>query len=164
MGEKAFWDVQQRVHRDLASWDAVYANRPRFDLAAIETYPPAEEPEDPLNGPRKVIKIGAIILGVGLGTEALGLIFFLASGGTTAGASGTFYSLFLVLGVTVGPILLVGGLLTLIVGAIMYGIRSSTRSAPKDPTAAPLTDRPAGSDKEPPPEPPLEPNRGPDQL
>jgi hypothetical protein len=136
MGEKAFWEFQQRVHRDLKAWDVIYVSRPRVDLVALAEYAEQKEPpENPrLKSPKTVLKVGGIILGVGFGTAALGGIAYLIGSalGTASSAQGVFYGVALVLGVTVGPALVVGGLVTLIVGGIMYAVRANQAPEPED--------------------------------
>jgi len=122
-GEQAFWDFHQRSQRHVAAWDDVYAQRPRVDLVAIDqTYPELDEhPEDPTAGAVKVQRVGGYLFGIGLGTTALGGIFYLISlgGPSVSGFAGPA----IVLGITIGPALIVGGLVVLLVGSIMYGVK-----------------------------------------
>jgi hypothetical protein len=153
-GEQAFWDFQQRTARYVATWDRTYANRPRIDLASLETnYPPMEPPrEDPTASPKRLMKIGGILMGAGLGTAALGGICYLI------GASSTSLSGFdipaLILGVTVGPGLLVAGLIVLIIGGVWYAVRKPDEDAQKAEDAHLLDSRP-------PTPPPADPNQQP---
>lgn len=127
-GEQAFWELHERSKRHVAAWDTVYAARPRVDLVALEeTYPePEEHPEDPLAPGRTVMRVGGYLLGIGLGTAALGGIFYLAAA-ASAGGSG-FAVPAVILGITIGPALIVGGLIVLLIGSIMY----STKKQPDD--------------------------------
>jgi hypothetical protein len=167
MGEKAFWEFQQRAQRDVAAWDVIYLKRPRPDLVALAAYP--EEPPAPpentrLRAPKTVMKVGGIILGVGAGTELLGgLAYLLAqSSAMGSGAYGTFNAIALVLGVTVGPALIIGGLITLIVGGIMYAVRSNQpaeteqpdQPQPTEPPGQPEQVQPFDANPPPPPPPP----------
>jgi len=114
-GEKAFWDFQRRSVQAVAQWDRIYAARPSQDLAALdEIYPPPREPT-PEEKAEHTINAGLIVMGIGAGSLLLGGIAYLIS---TAGASGFGY-VAAVLGVTIGPLLLIAGLIVLIVGAVM---------------------------------------------
>jgi hypothetical protein len=165
MGEKAFWEFQQRAQRDIAAWDVIYLKRPRPDLLALAAYPEekAEPPENPrLKAPKTVLKVGGIILGVGAGTELLGgLAYLLAQSATSASSAyGTFNAIAVVLGVTVGPALIIGGLITLIVGGIMYAVRSNQQPEPEappegqPPPGQPEQQQPFDANPPPPPPPP----------
>jgi hypothetical protein len=114
LGEKAYWELQGRARDAIAQWDVAYTGRPRLYLAALEgTYPANSEPTagEHADG---VIRGSLIAMGIGAGIGLLGLIFYLASGGT-----GFFGGAAVVLGITIGPLILLGGLIALIVGAIM---------------------------------------------
>ncbi len=132
-GEKAFWEFEQRSLAHLAEWDRIYATRPRVDLVALEqTYPdtddgPEAHPDDPVAGAVKVERIGGYLLGIGLGSFALGGIFYLVY----LGGAGSSWAIAptLVLGVTVGPGLIIAGLIVLIVGATMYAVRKPPEDA-----------------------------------
>lgn len=130
-GEQAFWDFHQRSKQHLAAWDGIYAQRPRLDRVAIEqTYPEWEEhPEDKTIGGIRVQRIGGYLLGIGLGVTALGGVFYLIS------IAGTSLSGFIVpaviLGTTVGPALIIGGLVVLLVGTIIYA--SNKAQEPDEP-------------------------------
>jgi hypothetical protein len=116
-GEQAFWDFQQRSARAVAAWDAVYANRPALYLGALdETYPTPAAPPPAKSAKERageVMRTGGVIMGIGVGTAALGGILYLASS--------SLHAVGIVLGVTVGPILLIAGIIVLIVGAVMSG-------------------------------------------
>jgi len=105
-GEEAFWNFQQRSLQAVAAWDAIYATRPAAAyLGALEsTYPespPAKQETERNYGP------GLIVAGIGLGIGIIGGILY-AAGATGPGA---------VMGITVGPILLLIGIIMLIVQA-----------------------------------------------
>jgi hypothetical protein len=123
-GEQAFWEFQERSKRHLAAWDTLYASRPRVDLVDIEeTYPDYEEhPDDPTIGGVRVQRVGGYLLGIGLGATALGGVFYLVSLG--GGSVSWFIGPAVVLGITVGPTLIVGGLVVLLVGTIIYAARA----------------------------------------
>jgi hypothetical protein len=163
-GEKAFWELQQRSARYLATWDRTYSNRPRIDLASLEeNYPGMVPPEDPTGAPKRLMKIGGYLMGAGLGTAALGGICYLISASSTS-LSG-FAVPAIVLGVTIGPGLLVGGLVVLIIGGIWYAIRKPDEDAqpaiqapqPPTPQASPV----APADPNRPSSPPPPPDNGP---
>jgi hypothetical protein len=126
-GEQAFWEMHERNKKNVQRWDDVYASRPRVDLVALEdTYPEQREhPEDPTIGGTRVLRVGGYLFGIGMGVEALGGLFYLASvGAGTGGASGAFAVPAVILGTTIGPLLMVGGLVVLLVGAIIYTVKS----------------------------------------
>ncbi len=120
-GEEAFWAFQERSARYVAGWDQVYATRPRSDLKALEsTYP--EGSSSGGGSSVSVKRVGAYIMGAGLGTAAIGGIIYLigmatATGGVVAAGVETTA---IVLGVTVGPALLLAGLIVFLVGAIAF--------------------------------------------
>lgn len=119
VGEKAFWEFQQRSLQAVAQWDQIYAARPALYLGALEeTYPAPPPKSTPQERKDHTIRDGLIVMGVGLGTMALGGLFYLFSaGGSVSWATGTA----VVLGVTVGPMILLAGLIVLIVGLAMSG-------------------------------------------
>lgn len=129
LGEQAFWELQERSKLHVAAWDTVYATRPRVDLIALEeTYPEAEEhPDDPAAPGRTVMRVGGYLLGIGLGLEALGGIFYLASAASMGGSG--FAVPALILGVTVGPALIVGGLIVLLIGWLIYAAKKPDEEA-----------------------------------
>jgi hypothetical protein len=122
-GEKAFWEFQQRSAQAVATWDLIYANRAASYLGALpDTYPspPEVTPQEKaqrLASADQTKRTGFIVMGIGAGTLALGGIFYLIG---TTGATG-FGTAAVVLGVTVGPLLLVIGLIILIVGLVNAG-------------------------------------------
>jgi hypothetical protein len=122
-GEQAFWDFQKRSGAAVTAWDRVYSARPRIDLAALEDIYPEESDvpfEDPKRRPTNVLKVGGYLMGAGLGSAALGGIFYLIS---TASISVNGFAVpALILGVTIGPALLVAGLIVVIVGGIWYSV------------------------------------------
>ncbi len=124
VGEQAFWEFQQRNQKFVAAWDTTYATRPRIDLVAVEeTYPEllSSHPEDPARGAKKVLTVGGYLMGAGLAALGAGGIFYMLS---TLGSSMTpFIAGALVLGATVGPLLILGGMVVLIVGGILYAAR-----------------------------------------
>jgi hypothetical protein len=123
-GEQAFWQFHERSKKHLAAWDTIYAARPRVDLVNLEeTYPGYEEhPEDPTIGGVRVQRVGGYLLGIGLGATALGGVFYLVSLG---GASVSwFIAPAVVLGTTIGPALILGGLVVLLVGTIIYAAKA----------------------------------------
>lgn len=123
-GEQAFWEFQERSRQYLAAWDTTYATRPRIDLASMEaTYPEVDNghPEDPTRGAKKVLTVGGYLMGAGLASLAGGGIFYLIS--TLSGSLTGFVAGALVLGTTIGPLLVLGGMVVLIVGGIMYAAK-----------------------------------------
>jgi hypothetical protein len=129
-GESAFWAFQQKTRTSVARWDNVYKERERTDRAGLEnTYPeedsggpaPTVVDEDAKENARGVLRTGGTLMGLGLGSIALGGVFFLISSavGTSSLAGNIFLGAGLVFGVTVGPILLATGLIVTLVGAIM---------------------------------------------
>ncbi len=122
-GEKAFWEFQQRSKAHVNAWDEVYEARPRIDLAQLERMYPEDAMErvDRTAKPSKLMRIGGYLMGAGFGSAALGGIFYLiaAANATSASASGFFIPA-LIFGVTIGPGLLLAGLIVLIIGGIWY--------------------------------------------
>lgn len=124
-GEKAFWDFQQRNAAYLQAWDRVYAGRPRGDLARLEeVYPDAgggDGEADRTGGNTRVLAAGGYVMGFGaLSALAGGFFYLLAAASSSSAMSSVFIAPAVVLGVTVGPILLAVGLLIVIVGSIVY--------------------------------------------
>jgi hypothetical protein len=137
IGEDAFWAHQERITLLHEAWatrlgsasalasndyvwpssappagaaHAVYQNDPSEPLP-----PPAPGPAKPSSG-KRVMGTGGIVMGFGLGSVALGLI---CAGISAATSTSALVIPALILGVTIGPILLVAGLIVVIVGAIM---------------------------------------------
>jgi hypothetical protein len=143
-GEQAFWDFQERNAKYLGAWDEVYSKRPRADVVALEgTYDEIEvpKPDDPTRRPKTVLSVGGYIMGFGGGSALTGLALYgLAAATATTASASPLYWPSIVLGVTVGPVLLVVGLVVVIVGAIWYGVASSKEQpevgAPKPPRGA----------------------------
>lgn len=120
-GEKAFWEFQERSKQYVAAWDTTYAARPRIDLVAMEeNYPEIDtgHPPDPTSGAKKVLTVGGYLMGAGLASFAGAGIFYLIS--TLSGSLTGFVAGAIVLGTTIGPLLVLGGIVVLIVGGIMY--------------------------------------------
>jgi hypothetical protein len=138
VGEETFWAHQERVallhdawttrlgpgsalaSGPLASstyvWPSTAPSAARaWDDTRVEPAPPPPPHALPTSGQR-TMKAGGITMGFGLGSVALGLI---CAGIATAPALSGFIWPALILGVTIGPILLVVGLIIVIVGASM---------------------------------------------
>jgi hypothetical protein len=109
IGEQAFWEHQQHVARLHEAWMIRLASADTQAATAPAAPPPSSPGKNTLN-------TGGIIMGFGAGSVALGLIF---AGLASATSTSAFIIPALVLGVTIGPILLVVGLIVVIVGAIM---------------------------------------------
>lgn len=108
LGEKGFWEFQQRSAQAVAQWDRIYSHRPAMYLAAIDdTYPAARSPQD--EAKHNTMISGLIVMGIGAGIAGLGGILY-AVGATGPGV---------VMGITIGPLLLLIGLIILIVSAFM---------------------------------------------
>lgn len=109
IGEQAFWEHEQHVARLHEAW--------MMRLASADTQA-ATAPAAPPHSSRgkNVVTCGGIVMGFGAGSVVVGLIF-----AGLASATGTSSLLIpaVILGVTIGPILLVVGLIIVIVGAIM---------------------------------------------
>jgi hypothetical protein len=168
-GESRFWALEERLAGHVRAWDRVYAARPRTDLARIEaSYPSAgsgasadyyrthpDSPGSSLSRARQTLTTGGYIMGFGAGSAATGALFYglaaATAGSAGAGTSGFIYPA-IVLGVTVGPILLAVGLIVVIVGGIWYlNVRPTgdepAESLPAD--AGPRTGAPSGQDSVP---------------
>ena len=130
VGEQAFWEHQARVALLHQAWTTrlgpagVRASMTTAGhlgsggvlatttAAAGTIYYPEPKP----SAGSRTVSSGGIIMGFGLGSVLLGLIF---AGLASATATDALYIPAVVLGVTVGPILLVVGLIVVIVGAII---------------------------------------------
>jgi hypothetical protein len=139
VGEEAFWAHQERIAllRDawttrLGSASALATNGyvwpsptpPVATAHAIdpgdynEAFPPGSQPPPHRTSTpgQRTMGTGGVIMGFGLGSVAVGLIL----GGIAAATSASGFVIpALILGVTIGPILLVAGLIVVIVGAVM---------------------------------------------
>jgi hypothetical protein len=125
VGQEAFWAHQERLALLHDAWatrlgtaSALASNTYVWSTSAppVETVVPNRQAEYNDRRAHNTLKTGGIIMGLGGGSVALGLIFAgLASATSVSG----FVVPALVLGVTIGPILLVAGLITVIVGAAM---------------------------------------------
>ncbi len=142
IGEEAFWAFQERSVGYVGAWDRAYAARPREYLAGVaQVYPDdgggvgesdgtiVEDEwaksegrvEDPLEKPMTILKGGLGAMGIGVGTMAAGGLFYLlgaATGAATGGAGAIFLVPAVILGITVGPIIVAIGLLATLVGAV----------------------------------------------
>jgi hypothetical protein len=138
IGEEAFWAHQDRVallHEAwamrLGSTDALATTSYVWPSSAPpagaahatyqgdynEAFPPAPPAASrPATPGQRTMGAGGIVMGFGLGSVALGLIF---AGVSSATATSSLIIPALILGVTIGPILLVAGLIVVIVGAVM---------------------------------------------
>jgi hypothetical protein len=129
VGQEAFWAHQERLAMLHDAWatrlgtaSALASNTyvwstsaPPAETAPAETHPNRQAEYNDRRA-HNTLKAGGIVMGLGGGSVALGLIFAgLASATSVSG----FVVPALVLGVTIGPILLVAGLITVIVGAVM---------------------------------------------
>jgi hypothetical protein len=134
LGEQAFWAHQERLALLHDAWTqrlgAVGAIASTGDIAPAPipspsgsaTAPPpgatAVPPAQPGSTPGlRTVKTGGIIMGFGLGSVALGLIF---AGIASATSASGFIVPALFFGATVGPILLAGGLIVVIVGLAIH--------------------------------------------
>jgi len=142
LGEDAYWQQEQRLtdlamrwQRHLAQTTAVapatqagsaHAAAPASGPASAPVADPSADPSA-TPAPRKpgesTIRVGGYMMGFGAGSIALGLIF---AGLNSAFEADAFLAGALIFGVTIGPILLISGLIVLIVG---YIIKAS--SSPK---------------------------------
>lgn len=123
IGEQAFWDHQEKIAAIHEAWLAKLG--PEGTMAATApvvaapgpaaTPAAAAAPATEKQGD-KTVRTGAIIMGFGAGSVLAGLLFW---GIAEATASDGLLIPAIVLGVTVGPILLIVGLITVIVGAGM---------------------------------------------
>ena len=161
MGESELRRVKEHAVRSVASWEHIYASRPRTDLARLdELYPDTgggagvadqkpdagvlpEEKEQPSPG-GQVATVGVWMLGIGALVEAAGLAIFFASA-SAAGAGSIGAQIGALMCIVIGPALLVIGLIVLIVGGVMM------LQAPR-PGEPPKTTAPA----QPPPPPPAQ--------
>jgi len=143
LGEDAYWQQEQRLtdlamrwQRHLAQTTTVapatqagsaHAAAPASGPAAAPVVVPAAAPSadpsaDPAAtpAPRKpgesTIRVGGYMMGFGAGSIALGLIF---AGLNSAFQADALLAGALIFGVTIGPILLIAGLIVLIVGQII---------------------------------------------
>ena len=142
VGEEAFWAHQERVALLAQAWETRLGSASALATSSYswptpaapaptptghavypgdydEAFPPSSQPppQTTMRGAgSRVMGTGGVIMGFGLGSVALGLIL----GGIAAATSASGFIIpALVLGVTIGPILLVAGLVVVIVGAAM---------------------------------------------
>jgi hypothetical protein len=106
VGEEAFWESQERIERLHTAW--------LIRLGSTSGVSGTADP--PSTTGQKTLSAGGITMGLGLGSVILGLIF---AGLSSATASHALIYPALFFGVTLGPILLVVGLLIVIIGAII---------------------------------------------
>jgi hypothetical protein len=137
IGEEAFWAYQERMAKFSVAWERKLAQAdagpptpatapPHPSAAPLQPYaPPLKQPPAGAKAPprpgqptggQKTLTAGGHIMGYGLGSIGVGLLF---AGLYKLTSVTAFAYPALVLGVTVGPILLVVGLIVLIVGAII---------------------------------------------
>jgi hypothetical protein len=133
VGEEAFWEHQERLALIHQAWqsriglaDAVasstYVYMPRDPPAPPRRVDPSDvPPPDPCPKPtttpgQRTLSTGGTIMGFGLGSVGVGLVF---AGLASATGATALWIPALVLGVTIGPILLVTGLIVVIVGVAM---------------------------------------------
>jgi len=106
VGEQAFWEHQDLLRKYSEAWSKrIAANGPTLQVLP---------PEEPSKG-RRVLGVGGHMMGYGLASVGVGLIF---AGLYNLAEVEAFHVLALVFGVTVGPILLTVGALVALVGAI----------------------------------------------
>ena len=114
VGEEAFWEHQDRLAVLHEAWMIRLGTAQAANAATTAASVPSTEP--PSSPGKNTVSTGGRMMGFGLGSVALGLIF---AGIYAATQSIPIGITALVLGVTIGPILLVAGLIVVIVGAIM---------------------------------------------
>jgi hypothetical protein len=122
MGEEAFWQHQQRLGELSARWQRQLAQAaptpypgPPPPAPATRAPAPVAVPATPSSG-TKVLTTGGYIMGFGAASVGVGLLL---AGIGSAASTHALAMPALIFGVTVGPILLVVGLLVVIVGGIM---------------------------------------------
>jgi hypothetical protein len=122
MGEEAFWAHQEKMALLHDAWlerlgesAALSASYGPPPFAGVGP-PPARVRTEPHSPGKSTVNTGGIIMGFGAGSVVAGLIFW---GLAEATAVEAFIYPALVLGVTIGPILLLVGLIVVIVGALM---------------------------------------------
>jgi hypothetical protein len=136
VGEQAFWEHQERLALLHEAWQSRVGTA---EAVASDTYvwpvypppppppqpakidpadlPPPEPPAQPHSSKgQRTMSTGGTIMGFGLGSVGVGLIF---AGLASATGTAALWIPALVLGVTIGPILLVAGLIVVIVGAVI---------------------------------------------
>jgi len=159
VGEGEFRQLKERAIRSVASWEHVYASRPRIDLARLdELYPDTgggagvadqrpdagvlpEEKEQPSAG-GTVLTVGAWMLGIGAVVEGAGIAIFAAS--ASAGLSSLGAQIGTVMCLFIGPALLGLGLIVLIVGGVMMLAAPRPGETPKATAPARPPPPPAG--------------------
>jgi hypothetical protein len=118
MGEQKFREHERRLAALSSQWQ-----RQRAQNAAPAAHPPTEsppparaaQPQPPSRG-KRTLSAGGKIMGFGVGSVVLGLVF---AGLNALFSTEAFLYPALIFGVTIGPIVLVVGLLVVIVAAIM---------------------------------------------
>jgi hypothetical protein len=117
IGEEAFWEHQKRMATLHDAWALRLAAYQAPQRAAASA-PAEEKPRNPHAGDR-TISTGGYVMGFGFASVVVGLIF---AGLASAFSAPGLYIPAVVLGITIGPILLIVGLIMVIVGAIENGV------------------------------------------
>lgn len=113
VGEEAFWKHQQHLASLYSGWQAKLQTDQGANSAPAYP-PPAASIQEPKEEPGQwSLSKGGIIMGFGGGSVLLGLAF---AGLAELTGAAAFYYPAVVLGITVGPILLIVGLVFVIVG------------------------------------------------
>jgi hypothetical protein len=124
MGEKAFWEHQQRLAELSTRWERRLAQTtpaapgPTPTMASPAPAAPAGAvpAPPPSSSGHKALSTGGYIMGFGLGSVGVGLAF---AGLNAAFASEAFLWPAVFFGVTLGPILLIVGLVVVLIGGLM---------------------------------------------
>jgi len=161
MGEEAFWAHQEKMQSIYETWldelgpegvmrvtagaSGYLGVAPPGQAGAAQPSPPAAgaapaprpgrfgpdpshpPPKTPSGARERTIKTGGVVLGFGAGSVLLGLLFF----GLAAGEENALFYLGAFFGVTIGPILIIVGLIILLVGAFMSASKPEPEPEPE---------------------------------
>jgi hypothetical protein len=113
IGEEAFWQYQEKMALINQAWLAELGPEGVMAATAPAVQTGVAEPET-TSKEDHTVRTGAIIMGFGGGSILIALLYWGIA--EAAGAEGPYWPA-IVLGVTVGPLLLIIGLIVVIVGA-----------------------------------------------
>lgn len=124
VGQEAFWQHQERLAATATRWRQQLAQTQGGAPAPTTTSTPAPpattpapaKPQEPPKPGSTQLGVGAWMMGLGGGSIALGLIF---AGINSVANTSAFTTPALIFGVTIGPILLIIGLIVILVGLLV---------------------------------------------
>ena len=120
VGQEAFWQHQERLAAIATRWRQQLAQNqgsaPAPTPAPAATTPAPAKPEEARKPGSAQLRVGGWMMGLGGGSVALGLIF---AGINSIANTSAFTTPALIFGVTIGPILLILGLIVILAGLLI---------------------------------------------